>query len=346
MSLYEKNGACRCKQIVAKGAMLFVLLFAAALVHVSVVDEESRKTEKTVNFYLDEQFDRVTTKAETVAEMLAERGLHIRSSDLLTPDADTELVSGMDIYLQKSFPVYVQADGQLKLVYTTAATIAELLAERGIKKDENDRVYPGLTAPLSRGDRVRVVRVSTKFLQEECPIPFNTVTRKDATKPEGYRSVAEEGEPGKALRTYSVVYADGQEESRELVAEECLQEPKDRIIVIGTKPAPVAVASRGDKERAVYEGTASWISDRLHGRKTAYGDIYNKDAFTCAFPDKELRGKTLRVTYLKTGRSVDVRVNDYGPHIKGRIIDLSRAAAEAIGLINAGIGRVRIEVLD
>ena len=250
MSLYEKNGACRCKQIVAKGAMLFVLLFAAALVHVSVVDEESRKTEKTVNFYLDEQFDRVTTKAETVAEMLAERGLQIRSSDLLTPDADTELVSGMDIYLQKSFPVYVQADGQLKLVYTTAATIAELLAERGIKKDENDRVYPGLTAPLSRGDRVRVVRVSTKFLQEECPIPFNTVTRKDATKPEGYRSVAEEGEPGKALRTYSVVYADGQEESRELVAEECLQEPKDRIIVIGTKPAPVAVASRGDKERA------------------------------------------------------------------------------------------------
>jgi len=50
MSLYEKNGACRCKQIVAKGAMLFVLLFAAALVHVSVVDEESRKTEKNCEF--------------------------------------------------------------------------------------------------------------------------------------------------------------------------------------------------------------------------------------------------------------------------------------------------------
>ena len=73
--------------------------------------------------------------------------------------------------------------------------------------------------------------------------------------------------------------------------------------------------------------------------------VFNPAAFTAAFPDKALGGKKLRVTYLKTGRSVEVVVNDFGPHTKGRLIDLSAAAARKIGLLGAGVGKVRVEVL-
>ncbi|MDW7652117.1 MAG: septal ring lytic transglycosylase RlpA family protein [Bacillota bacterium] len=74
--------------------------------------------------------------------------------------------------------------------------------------------------------------------------------------------------------------------------------------------------------------------------------MYDKNKLTAAYPSRDMRGKTLRVTYLKTGRSVDVVVNDYGPHISGRVIDLSMAAARAIGLMADGVGRVRVEVLQ
>ncbi len=91
---------------------------------------------------------------------------------------------------------------------------------------------------------------------------------------------------------------------------------------------------------------ASYYSDKFHGCRTSYGAVYDKNAYTAAFPDKALRGKKLRVTYLKTGRSVEVTVNDFGPHVKGRIIDLSAAAARAIGLTSAGVGKVKVEVLN
>jgi rare lipoprotein A len=90
-------------------------------------------------------------------------------------------------------------------------------------------------------------------------------------------------------------------------------------------------------------GLASYYADNLHGNKTASGESYDKNAMTAAHRTLEF-GTLVVVTYVKTGKSVAVRVNDRGPHAKDRIIDLSGAAARKVGLRDDGVGEVTIQI--
>ena len=92
-------------------------------------------------------------------------------------------------------------------------------------------------------------------------------------------------------------------------------------------------------------GMASWYGRRFHGRKTASGQIYNMNALTAAHPTLPF-GTQVRVTNLANHRSVALTVNDRGPFAKGRIIDVSRHAAEHLGFRRAGSTRVRVEVIQ
>lgn len=91
-------------------------------------------------------------------------------------------------------------------------------------------------------------------------------------------------------------------------------------------------------------GTATYYGNEFHGRKTASGEKYDKNKLTCAHRTLPF-GTTVRVTRLDNKKSVDVRVTDRGPFIKGYIVDLSRAAAERIGMIAEGVVKVKLEVV-
>lgn len=91
-------------------------------------------------------------------------------------------------------------------------------------------------------------------------------------------------------------------------------------------------------------GIASWYGGRHHGGPTASGEKFNKNAMTAAHRTLRM-GTRVRVTRKKNSRSVVVRINDRGPYSKGRIIDLSEAAARALDMIDDGIAQVRVEVL-
>lgn len=97
------------------------------------------------------------------------------------------------------------------------------------------------------------------------------------------------------------------------------------------------------KLTAVQEGTASWYGPGFHGRKTASGETYNQNDFTAAHRTLPL-GTVVVVRNLKNGRSAKVKVNDRGPYVDGRIIDLSKAAAQKLGMIETGTARVKIYV--
>ncbi|WP_375165904.1 septal ring lytic transglycosylase RlpA family protein [Chelativorans sp.] len=92
----------------------------------------------------------------------------------------------------------------------------------------------------------------------------------------------------------------------------------------------------------VAEGAASWYGDAFHGRLTANGEVYDMTHLTAAHPTMPLPSYA-RVTNLSNGNSVVVRVNDRGPFSKGRIIDLSRRAAEMLDYKHMGVARVRVE---
>lgn len=105
-------------------------------------------------------------------------------------------------------------------------------------------------------------------------------------------------------------------------------------------------AQATDKIQAMktISGSASWYGGKFHGRKTANGERYNMHEMTAAHKTLPF-GTKVRVTNQRNGQSVTVRINDRGPFTGNRVIDLSRGAAQAVGMIKQGIASVKIEVL-
>jgi rare lipoprotein A len=101
------------------------------------------------------------------------------------------------------------------------------------------------------------------------------------------------------------------------------------------RAAPETKAKPSKTVKASYQGTAT------AGRPTASGEPYNPNALTAASPNLPM-GSTIKVTNPDTGRSVKVRINDRGPFVPGRGLDLSKRAAEKIGLTDKGVSRVKI----
>lgn len=98
-------------------------------------------------------------------------------------------------------------------------------------------------------------------------------------------------------------------------------------------------------EGFVETGVASWYGEAFHGRPTALGEPYNMYAMTAAHKTLPLPTR-VRVTNLENGRRVELRVNDRGPFVKGRVIDLSYGAARELGVVRRGTARVRVEALE
>jgi rare lipoprotein A len=110
-------------------------------------------------------------------------------------------------------------------------------------------------------------------------------------------------------------------------------------VVMGRQYVP-ATSLRPYRER----GVASWYGRKFHGQKTSIGEVYDMFAMTAAHPTLPLPSYA-RVTNVATGRSVVVRVNDRGPFLHGRVIDLSYAAAHRLGIAQRGSGEVEVEAL-
>jgi rare lipoprotein A len=111
-------------------------------------------------------------------------------------------------------------------------------------------------------------------------------------------------------------------------------------------PGVAEIASAiGRGIQTVQEGVVSWYGAQFHDRPTASGERFDSGAMTMAHPSLPF-GTMVRVTNLRNGRSVVVRVNDRGPFAGKRIADLSQAAASEIGMMRRGVARARIEVLD
>jgi rare lipoprotein A len=102
--------------------------------------------------------------------------------------------------------------------------------------------------------------------------------------------------------------------------------------------------SRETSKKKVIRGQASWYGPGFHGKKTASGEIFDQGRLTAAHKTLPL-GTKAKVTNLENGNSVEVEINDRGPYVGDRVIDLSRAAANALGFVESGLTLVRIEPL-
>lgn len=102
-------------------------------------------------------------------------------------------------------------------------------------------------------------------------------------------------------------------------------------------------AKKAKKSQPYQVGTASWYGDYFQGKETASGEPYDMRDFTAAHPSLPL-GTFVKVTNLRNGRTVVVRINDRGPVVDGRIIDVSYNAARALGFKERGLQKVRVDL--
>lgn len=117
------------------------------------------------------------------------------------------------------------------------------------------------------------------------------------------------------------------------------------LLASACAPNTAAPAMRSVDRGWYEEGEASWYGPGFHGNRTASGEIYDMEALTAAHRELPF-GARVRVVNVDNGKQTQVRINDRGPFARGRVLDVSRAAARELGMIGSGTARVRIEVLQ
>jgi uncharacterized protein YabE (DUF348 family) len=174
-----------------------------------------------------------TTQAD-VGRALDAAGVSLYVADRVIPDLSTPVADGLVIAIERSLPLTVVADGQTIVTRALGPTVGDALAQIGVAPVGLDMTIPPLETPLTANMTVQVVRVSEDLILKEEPIPFETIIRRDSTLAPGEQRVIQEGIEGLRRRQVRVRLEDGQEVSRETVAEWIAQTPVPRVIAQGS----------------------------------------------------------------------------------------------------------------
>lgn len=199
-------------------------------------------TSKDIDLTLDGVTSEESTTGNTVAEALADLGVDPEGAEVST-DLDATLADGENSEFSVVTPktVTVVADGDRTPVDVTAATAQEVLDEANIELGEQDTVSTPLSAPVSDGGVVEVLRTSTDEKTETETIAKKVTEKNDSSLPRGEKKVETEGKDGKREIVYAVTTVNGEEVKREKKSEEVVAKAKDEVVLIGTKepePAP------------------------------------------------------------------------------------------------------------
>ena len=260
---------------------------------------------------------RVTGK--TVDQILAELEVTAEGA-FVHPAPETEISEGESIVVAQPIEATVVADGKEQKVVTNVLTAGALLRQMGLTLGPHDRVEPSIIA-YPGGAEIRIVRVSSAVEEVRVPVPFTRVTKKTDSLEYGARKVSQAGVEGIRLKRYEVVYEDGRAVARQLVSSEVIREPREQITLLGTR-RPTFVGT-GNSQL----GKASW---------------YARSGMTAAHKTLPF-GTVVKVTNRANGKTVNVTINDRGPYVEGRIIDLSDDAFAVLAPLGTGVINVKIE---
>ncbi|HEX6207244.1 MAG TPA: ubiquitin-like domain-containing protein [Actinomycetota bacterium] len=250
----------------------------------------------------------------TVEDVLSHVNLRSANKAYVRPSRGAAISDGDRIVLREAVEVRVKVDGADRQVITNAPDVGHLLVSLGVILRKNDEVAPGLDRRLTNGLTIRVTRVTFEQATVREQIPFGTEDRYSDEFLKGVTHVEREGAPGIREKVFRVRLEDGKEAARTLVSERVVEQPVSRIVIHGTR------------DPNVQTGLASW---------------YHRSGMVAAHRTLPF-GTRVKVTNLGNGRSVWVTIDDRGPYIDGRIIDLSDDAFLQLAPLGAGTINVRI----
>ncbi|MEU2350300.1 ubiquitin-like domain-containing protein [Modestobacter sp. NPDC049651] len=183
------------------------------------------------------------TTARSVDDALDQLGY--RGQDLVLSASRSERLplQGMDLSIDTPKNVTLLVDGQTRVVSTTAATAADLLAEQQVTLAPTDTTSLALTQPLMNAMTLQVHRVQVSEVTVTEPIDYASVETKDDAATEGTRTVTTKGVKGQQTVTYRVTVTDGVETAREKLGQAVTKAPVDEQVSVGTKPKPAATVA-------------------------------------------------------------------------------------------------------
>ncbi len=265
---------------------------------------------------LEFSFQGVTEK--TVGEFLEAQRLTLREKETVFPPLETTLVSGMKIFVARTHEIAIEADGAKQFFSVHATSVGEVLSEAGFMTDEDDIVKPEREAFASQNMVITVTRVQIEEQVVEKAVAFEKKTNEDDNLSWRKTVVTQKGEKGLDRLVYRVSTHDGKEVNRKLIKTERVKEPVAEIVTQGTSV----------KLGKSHTGGASWYA--WTGTMAAANPWLPK-------------GSYVKVTNLENGKSVIVVINDRGPFVPGRIIDLDKVAFAKIASVGAGVINVKME---
>lgn len=251
--------------------------------------------------------------------------------------------AGLSFSMQTAKDVTVTAGGKTQKV-SAVGTVADALKAAKISVDSNDVSKPGLGTPLADGMKITLTMVDQKSQKRRVAVPFSTKRVENPSMAKGATEIATKGVKGTNEETWTVVYKDGKKVSEKKVSTKVVKAPVTQVVKVGTKKAESSSASSRSNSRSrsnsgsasnpVTSGSTCVAStygegDGTAGGPTASGETFDPSALTAASRTLPL-GSTIRVTNVNNGRTVTVRINDRGPYVGGRCLDLSTAAMNAI----------------
>lgn len=304
---------------------------------------------RQVNLTLDGRQEQLWTQALTVSELLELLG--VREESVLSVPADSTIPrSGLDLTIDSAREVRLVQAGQSRQIITTKDTVADVLAEAGVQPGPKDVVAPAPTTAISDGLEITVANQDVRLTTKTIDVPFKEVRRDDPTLPKGTEKVDIEGVVGKIIETWEEKLINGQSVEKKMTSSREQVKAVDKVILVGTgdgtatpTASPSAGASpapKGDLSPARGETCTASMYDEP--QMTATGERFNPEAMTAAHKTVKLNSN-MKVTNPKTGKTVIVRINDRGPYVGGRCIDLSRAAFRQLGDLGQGLMQVTIE---
>ncbi len=258
------------------------------------------------------------TTSATVGEFLKEMKIEIQEGDRTFPAPEASLFPGMSVFIEREKKISVQIDGSATEWSTYARTTEDALSEAGLDIREDDLVSPERSSLLGRKETIVVTRVEIKEEIVEKKIAFDTIEKEDDKLSWRKKIITKKGENGIRSQRFRVSYHDGKEVARKLLTSEVTKEPITEIVSQGT------FVQTGKSHR----GGASWYA--------------HTGTMAAANPWLPF-GSYVKVTNTENGKSVIVKINDRGPFVPGRIIDLDKVAFQQIASIGAGVINVKME---
>ncbi|MFS0577356.1 ubiquitin-like domain-containing protein [Sporosarcina sp. 179-K 3D1 HS] len=208
---------------------------------------------KQVAIQVDQDIETIWTREDKVGDVLEEAGIEISAHDVVTPDLHEQFGDDNQITVEKAFQVALNDGGEKRDVWSTSTTVADFLKRENIQLNEDDRLNRKADGMLKPGSIVEVVRVEKVTDVVEEPASFAVETRNDPKLLKGREKVIQQGKKGKVSRKFEIVKENGKVVSRKLLEETTIQEPKKKIVAVGSKVAvaSAAVPSKSSSRKAI-----------------------------------------------------------------------------------------------